>query len=78
MNPAIALIVTYLVIAAILQFLAFLLCLAVDRIDPALGLLVFVILFLTMFGVAWPIAVRLSGAWFPDVNADASKPGASA
>jgi hypothetical protein len=73
MSPAIGLIGTYLVITAILQFVGFLISWMVDKVDPTLSLLTFVILFLAMFWVAWPIAVRLSGAWFPD-----TKPGATA
>jgi hypothetical protein len=65
MNPALTLILTYLVITAILQTLGFLASWIVDTIDPAVGLLTFVILFVGMFWLAWPIAVRLSATWFP-------------
>jgi hypothetical protein len=65
MSPAIALIVTYLVLTGILQFIGFMVSWIVDRFNPAVGLMTFVILFVAMFWLAWPIAVRLSGSWFP-------------
>jgi hypothetical protein len=73
MTPALALIVTYLVITAILQFAGFVVSWMIDKFDPTIGLLTFVIVFVSMFWLAWPIAVRISGAWFPD-----TKPGAPA
>jgi hypothetical protein len=71
MNPAMALIAAYIVITAILQFVGFLISLVVDKLDPTLSLLTFVILFLVMFWVAWPLAVRVSFMWIP------AKPGPS-
>jgi hypothetical protein len=73
MSPALALIGTYLVITAVLQFVGFLVSWVIDKYDPTVGLLTFVIVFIAMFWLAWPIAVRISGAWFPD-----TKPGAQA
>jgi hypothetical protein len=73
MSPALALIGTYLVITAVLQFVGFLVSWVIDKYDPTVGLLTFVIVFIAMFRLAWPIAVRISGAWFPD-----TKPGAQA
>jgi hypothetical protein len=70
MNPAIALIATYIVITAILQLVGFVVSWIVGLVDPTLSLMTFVILFIGMFWLAWPIAVRLSGAVYPDVKVD--------
>jgi hypothetical protein len=73
MNPALALILVYIVITIVLQFAALFLSWLADQIHAGFGLMTFVVLFLSMFWLAWPIAVRLSGAWVPDT---AAKPGA--
>jgi hypothetical protein len=57
---SIALIGIYISTAAVLQFLGFLISRVVDHQSPAASTLTFLILFLTAFGVAWPIAVRIT------------------
>jgi hypothetical protein len=57
---SIALIGIYISTAVVLQFLGFLISRVVDHQSPAASTLTFLILFLTAFGVAWPIAVRIT------------------
>ena len=68
MNPALALIGTYIIITAILQIAGFGISWVVGEFDANLSLMTFVVLFLGMFFLAWPIAVRVSGAMYPDVK----------
>ena len=68
MNPALALIGTYIIITAILQLAGFGVSWVVGEFDENLSLMTFVVLFLGMFFLAWPIAVRVSGAMYPDVK----------
>ena len=75
MNPAIALILIYIVITAVLQFAAFFVSKLVDVFSSGFSLPVFLILFLTMFWVAWPLAVRVAEAYVPGVRSS-SRPGA--
>ena len=68
MNPAIILMVIYVVVMAVLQFLGFLVSRLVEAIDPTLSLMTFLVLFLGMFWLAWPIAVRIAEAYVPGVK----------
>jgi len=43
-----------------MQFFGFLISKLVDYEWPALGLMTFLILFMAAFGLAWPIAVRIT------------------
>ena len=52
--------VTFILTAAVLQFLGFLISQVVDRIWPAAGLLTFLICFLAAYAVAWPVAVWIA------------------
>jgi hypothetical protein len=60
MNPAILLMITYIFVVMVLQAFGFGLSKLVDYINPASSLLVFLLLFIGAFGLAWPIAVRLT------------------
>jgi hypothetical protein len=53
----IILIAVYVVVAAVLQLLGYAVSLLVDLANPAWGLLSFLLLFLSAFWLAWPIAV---------------------
>jgi hypothetical protein len=68
MNPALALIAIYIVITAILQLVGFVISRAVDYYDPTFSLMTFLVLFLGMFWLAWPIAVRLAETYVPGVK----------
>lgn len=78
MNPALALILVYIVVTGILQFAGFVVSRLVEAIEPTFGLMTFLILYLGMFWVGWPVAVRVAEAFVPGVKADPSKPAASA
>jgi len=54
------LMITYLLTTFAVQFLGFLISRLVDYEFPTLGLMTFLILFLSAFGIAWPIAVRVA------------------
>ena len=57
---ALTLMIIYVLTTVTVQFIGFLVSKVVDYEYPTLGLMTFLILFLGAFGVAWPIAVRLS------------------
>ena len=57
---ALTLMIVYVLTTAMVQFIGFLISRIVDYEYPTLGLMTFLILFLGAFGVAWPIAVRLT------------------
>ena len=60
MNPAILLLLAYVPLVMVLQVLGFGVSRLIDYINPAWSLLVFLALFISAFGLAWPIAVRLT------------------
>ncbi len=60
MNPAVLLLATYVFIVMILQALGLGASKLVDYVSPASSMLVFLVLFIGAFGLAWPIAVRLT------------------
>ena len=57
---AMALMGIYILTAAIVQFIGFLVSRAVDYQWPTASVLVFLILFLAAYGIAWPIAVWIT------------------
>lgn len=60
MNAAVLLLVIYVFIVMILQALGLGVSKLVDYVSPASSMLVFLVLFIGAFGLAWPIAVRLT------------------
>jgi hypothetical protein len=60
MNAAILLLLTYLVVVVVLQAIGFAFSKAFDYVNPTGSLLFFLVLFIGAFGLAWPIAVRLT------------------
>ena len=54
------LLATYIVTTIVFQALGFLISRIVDAQWPAASTLVFLILFMSAFGLAWPIAVRIA------------------
>jgi hypothetical protein len=59
---ALTLMIIYVLTTFAVQFIGFLISRLVDYEYPTLGLMTFLILFLGAFGVAWPIAVRITEA----------------
>ena len=57
---AAALIIIYILTAAVMQFFGFLISQGVDYEFPAAGLMTFVIIFLAAYGLAWPVAVWIT------------------
>lgn len=57
---AAALLATYVLTTFAVQFVGFLISRAVEYEFPSAGLFTFLICFMGAFGVAWPIAVRLT------------------
>ena len=58
MSPSLVLIGIYIVLTALLQFVGF------------LSLMTFLVLFIGMFYLAWPIACRISEWLIPETEAD--------
>ena len=57
---AAALMIIYVLTAAVMQFIGFLISRLVDYEWPAAGLMTFLVLFLAAYGVAWPVAVWIT------------------
>jgi hypothetical protein len=57
---ALTLMIVYVLTTGMVQFIGFLISRVVDYEYPTLGLMTFLILFLGAFGIAWPIAVRIT------------------
>jgi hypothetical protein len=57
---ALTLMIVYVLTTAMVQIIGFLISRVVDYEYPTLGLMTFLVLFLGAFGVAWPIAVRIT------------------
>jgi len=60
MNPALVLIGAYILVTIVLQLMGFVISRGVQQIFPPLSLFVFLGLFMCSFGLAWPIAVRIT------------------
>jgi hypothetical protein len=60
MNPALILIGTYILVTMVLQVTGFAVSRGVHQIFPSLSLFAFLGLFICSFGLAWPIAVRIT------------------
>ena len=70
MSPALALIGIYIMITAVLQFVGFLISQAVSTFAPTMSLMTFLVLFLGMFWLGWPIAVRITNRLIPVTEAE--------
>lgn len=60
MNAAALLLMTYLLVVVVLQAIGFGASKLFDYMNPAGSLLFFLVAFIGAFGLAWPIAVRLT------------------
>lgn len=70
MNPTLVLIGTYIIITLVLQFGGFVISQIVSVFFPNIGLMTFLVLFFVMFGLGWPIAVRINEWLFPETKDD--------
>jgi hypothetical protein len=57
---ALALMIIYVLTAAVLQGVGFLISQVVDRQWPTAGMLTFIVLFLSAYGFGWPLAVWIT------------------
>lgn len=57
---ALLLMIIYILTTIVVQFCGFLVSRLVDLQYPALSVMVFLVLFLAAFGIAWPIAVYIT------------------
>ena len=57
---ALTLMVIYVLMTILVQFVGFLISRLIDYEWPTLGLTTFLLLFMAAFGIAWPIAVRVA------------------
>jgi hypothetical protein len=57
---ALLLMIVYIVTTASVQGVGFLISRAIEYAYPAFGLMTFLLLFIAAFGVAWPIALRIT------------------
>jgi uncharacterized membrane protein YqjE len=70
MSPALALMGIYIMITAVLQFVGFLISHVVSTFAPTMSLMTFLVLFLGMFWLGWPIAVRITNRLIPVTEAE--------
>jgi hypothetical protein len=68
MSPTLVLLGMYIVILIALQAIGFLISQATGYFNPAISLMTFLILFMGMFAVAWPIAVRVTDWLVPETE----------
>jgi hypothetical protein len=68
MKPALALLAMYVVVTIALQFVGFLISRMVGYIDPTMSLMTFLVFFMGMFWVAWPVAVRIVDRLIPETE----------
>ncbi len=57
---ALLLMATYIATLIVVQFVSFLISRVVDLQYPNISVMVFLLLFIGAFGIAWPIAVRIA------------------
>ena len=60
MRDSLVLMIVYVLLTVVIQFGFFLVSQAVDAVAPDWSLLVFLCLFMTAYGLAWPLAVRFT------------------
>ena len=70
MHPALSLMAIYILVTAALQFGGYLVSRVVDQFAPSMSLMIFIVIFLMMFGVGWPIAVRITAWLIPETEAE--------
>jgi hypothetical protein len=70
MQPALSLMAIYILVTALLQFGGYLVSRAFDMVAPTISLTVFLVIFLLMFGLGWPIAVRVTAWLIPEAEAE--------
>jgi hypothetical protein len=63
MHPALTLMGIYILVTALLQFGGYMFA-------PTISLTVFIVIFLLMFGLGWPIAVRITAWLIPEADAE--------
>lgn len=68
MSPALGLMATYIVVTVLLQFGGYLVSEAISKLNPAISLMTFLLLFLGMFWAGWPIAVLISDRLIPETE----------
>lgn len=68
MGPALALMAIYLTVTILLQFAGYLVSGMVGMIDPTISLMTFLVLFMAMFWLGWPISVRISDWLMPETE----------
>ena len=54
------LMLVYVLTAGVVQFAGFLISRLVEYVFPSFGLMAFLIIFMAAFGIAWPIALRIT------------------
>jgi hypothetical protein len=70
MHPALTLMAIYILVTALLQFGGYLVSRVFDVFAPTISLTLFLVIFLLMFGLGWPIAVRITAWLIPEGEAE--------
>lgn len=60
MRDSLVLMIVYVLLTVVIQFAFFVVSRAIDAVAPDWSLLAFLCLFMTAYGLAWPLAVRLT------------------
>lgn len=72
MNPAVAALLIFIVIAMCFQATGFLISRLVDLVFPAFSLITFLLLFIAAMYLAWPVAVYVTERFVPGAKPDPS------
>jgi hypothetical protein len=70
MNPALALMAIYIISTVVLQVIAFFVSEVISMAYPGVSLMTFLVLFMAMFWLGWPIAVRITYWLIPETEAE--------
>lgn len=68
MKQSLALLGLYVVTVVTLQVAGFLISRLIGYFNPAMSLMAFLVMFMGMFALAWPIAVRISDRFIPETE----------
>lgn len=68
MNPAVASLLIYIVVAVCFQAIGFVISRGVDLFSPAFSLITFLALFIASMYVAWPVAVKITERFVGGAN----------
>lgn len=67
-SPTLVLLAIYVVVIITLQVVSFFISQMIGYFNPAISLMTFLVLFMAMFWVAWPVAYRVTAWLIPETE----------